>query len=591
MSRAYSKKLCHTKSRPLKSAKKKAINTQAAVNTYNIGNIRAELGQDDQALTMYETAMSAAEKIGNRVLVASSHNAIGNLLTKKSEHEAAAVHYRLAREAYEETGHKSGVADAIDNLGICQRAFGHLDKAIAYHREALVIREEVGSQRAIANTCNNIGRLLAELGDLKAAEAMLLRAYALSTSINAREIIRDSAWHLSRLEKTRKNYRRALEYLEEHLEVKDQLLDEFTREAVARADARVEAQKRDQEIGLLNKENEIQRLEASRAKLRTNLLLVIIAVAICILIWLFRRYRNLFAFWKRRSFVGHYKIIDQIASGGMGVVYRAENIVEGSRSFALKVIREEHAADTVVRKRFLHEAAIIDQLDHPHIVAVHERGEHEGRLFMAMELLQGPSLANVIQDPTCGLSLAKCLHIMKQLIVVVQQIHLKGVLHRDLKPENVVLVEKDDDQHFVKLLDFGLARTQSLTRLTQSGMIVGTIAYLAPEQITDQTCSTASDIYSLGVIFYELVTRQPAFPGNTPVEIIKQILETPPVEPKNYRPELSASLNCLILSMMEKDPTNRPTGDSVAATLNEFIEPDARCTYEEPTRTSGSPCP
>jgi serine/threonine-protein kinase len=142
------------------------------------------------------------------------------------------------------------------------------------------------------------------------------------------------------------------------------------------------------------------------------------------------------------------------------------------------------------------------------------------------------------------------------------------VLHRDLKPENVVMIEREGDPHYVKLLDFGLARTQSLTRLTQSGMFVGTLGYLAPEQITEQKYSTASDIYALGVISYELLTRQPAFPGDTPVDIIKQILEASPVPPQDYRPEISDALNDLILSMMEKDPAARPDGATIAELLD-----------------------
>jgi len=544
-------------------------NVQAAAGHYhNIANIKVKIGQDDEALTMYEKALAAAEETGDRVRIGSAHNAIGNLLTKRSDHRAAADHYTTARQAYEETGHRSGVADTIDNLGICERAFGNLEQALLYHREALVLREEIGGQRAIANTCNNIGRVLSELGELKEAEPYLHRGLEIATSIDAREIIKESTWHLSQLEKTRKNFERALQYLEEHGEVKDQLLDEFTRDAVARAEARFEAQKRDQEIALLQKENEIHTLEASRATLRTRLLLVVLAAAVCALVWLVRKYRYLFTFWKRRSYVGHYKIIDQIASGGMGIVYRAENVVEGSRSFALKVIGDALAGAEIVRKRFSHEAAIVDQLDHPHIVAVHDRGEHDGRLFMAMELLEGPSLAEIIHDDSAALSVPGCRHIMRQLIDVVMQIHLKGVLHRDLKPENVIVIEREGDPHYVKLLDFGLARTQSLTRLTQSGMIVGTIAYLAPEQITEQRYSTASDIYALGVIFYELLTRQPAFPGDTPVDIIKQILEASPVPPQDYRPEISDALNDVILSMMEKDPAARPDGAAIAELLD-----------------------
>ena len=189
----------------------------------------------------------------------------------------------------------------------------------------------------------------------------------------------------------------------------------------------------------------------------------------------------------------------------MGVVYRAVDLSQGSRPFAVKVIREELSSDPAVRQRFVNEAAIVDQLHHPNIVRIFERGEHDGRLFIAMELLDGPSLADVIGRGEV-VPVPDCLDVMAQLADALAKIHSKGIVHRDLKPENVVLVEADGRKNVVKLLDFGLATTHSLTRLTQTGMILGTISYLSPEQITDRSVTAASDLYSLGVVAYELLT-------------------------------------------------------------------------------------
>jgi len=525
---------------------------------FNIANIKADLGLYDEARTLYERSLANAERVGNRADIGHAHNAIGYLLTYQDEHQQALEHYQLAYEHLKAADDRSGVADALDNIGICERAFGNLETALEHHREALQIREEIGGQRAIANTCNNIGRLQTELGRPAQALPWLERARSIAEEIDASEILRDATWHLSRQAVAVGDFERAVRLLEEHGRIKDRLLDEHTRDALAEAEARYQAARRQQEIALLSKENQIKDLEVARARLQSLVILLVLVVTLVLVGWLLVRYRSLLVFWKHKSHVGHYRLIDQLGSGGMGIVYRAENVVgRARRTFALKVIRQEHAGDETLRKRFLHEAAIVDQLAHPHIVAVHERGEHEGQLFMAMELLEGPSLAELIRQAT-RLSLANCLHIMAQLVEVVSRLHDKGVLHRDLKPENVMLVDQNDDPYFVKLLDFGLARTQSLTHLTETGMIVGTIGYLPPEQITEQRCTAAGDIWALGVIFYELLTLQPPFPGDTPVDVIKQILDVTPVPPSRFYPEAAGDVDQLVSEMMDKNPGNRP---------------------------------
>jgi serine/threonine protein kinase len=214
--------------------------------------------------------------------------------------------------------------------------------------------------------------------------------------------------------------------------------------------------------------------------------------------------------------------------------------------------------------------AISGLLASPMTALTPPRGQSDGRMFMAMELLDGPSLAELISRGE-RFPLDQCLHVMEQLAQVVEEIHAKGVLHRDLKPENVIVIERDGDPHFVKLLDFGLARTQSLTRLTQSGIIVGALSYLPPEQITEQRFNDASDIYSLGVIFYELLTGQPAFPGSTLVDVIKQILDIDPVPPSRYRKEIPPEPEALVIAMMSKRPQHRPDDGSVRQALKALV--------------------
>ena len=278
-----------------------------------------------------------------------------------------------------------------------------------------------------------------------------------------------------------------------------------------------------------------------------------------------RRYLSLVAFWKTRTYVGHYRILGTLGSGGMGVVYRAADVVDRSRLCALKVLREEYTDDVVLRRRLLNEAALIDQLDHPNIVKVIERGEANGRLFIAMELLSGVPLSERIAEGR-ALPLPACLRVMRGLAEAVERVHARGIVHRDLKPANVMLVPSDEEET-VKLLDFGLARGQSLTRLTETGMIVGSINYLAPEQIRDRAYTPASDVYSLGVTFYELVALEKPFLGETAADVIKQILDREPLPPSAFRPDLPERLNALILSMLAKGPEARPTALAVSEEL------------------------
>jgi ligand-binding sensor domain-containing protein/tRNA A-37 threonylcarbamoyl transferase component Bud32 len=270
-----------------------------------------------------------------------------------------------------------------------------------------------------------------------------------------------------------------------------------------------------------------------------------------------RKYFTLITFWKRKQFIGHYKISHTLGAGGMGTVYKAKDVTGDSKFVALKVIREELAQDNILKKRLLREAAIIDQLAHPNVVKIIERGEYGNRLFIAMEYLEGKLLSDCIKSEI-RLPVDESVEIMKQLMGALAWIHEKGVLHRDLKPENVMLVQRAGTKNFVKLLDFGLAKTENLARLTQSGVLIGTINYLSPEYVKGKGFSQASDVYALGVIFYEMITGEKPFKGETTLEIMKKIIGKAPKEPREYCQELSPALNQLIMEMMAKKPDDRP---------------------------------
>lgn len=250
-------------------------------------------------------------------------------------------------------------------------------------------------------------------------------------------------------------------------------------------------------------------------------------------------------------------------------------VVSGKRSkkefLALKLIREEFIFDAVYRKRFLDEGQIIDNLDHPHIVKVLERGEHNHNLFIAMELLEGQTLERVIQEKG-ALSPGESLDIMLQILDALSVIHNAGIIHRDLKPGNIMLVKKGEKENFVKILDFGLAKTQSLSRVTETGMMVGTLSYLSPEQLLNSEYYYASDIYSLGTVFYEMLTGQKAYNAETPLEIMQQMFKTEPKPPNALKQDIPDQLNSVVLKMMEKEPGNRPSTEVLKITLQKLVQ-------------------
>jgi serine/threonine-protein kinase len=292
-------------------------------------------------------------------------------------------------------------------------------------------------------------------------------------------------------------------------------------------------------------------------------------LALVALIFIFKKYLYLFAFWKKQKYIGQYRLLESIGSGGMGNVYKAHSIRQKTSIVAIKVLKEELFKVESNRTRFKHEGAIIDKLNHPNILKIFERGVHEDRLYFVMEFIQGITLEKKIE--TGGrLDLAECYHIMIQVADALAMIHGKNIVHRDLKPANIMLTEKDGDANFVKLLDFGLSKMKYQTQITESGFLVGTINYLAPEQIVDFEYSPASDVYSMGIIFYEMVIGGLVFAGDSVTTIVEHILDKTPPPPNTIRTDIPEPLNTLILQMISKENDQRPTAQTVLDTLKEL---------------------
>jgi len=253
--------------------------------------------------------------------------------------------------------------------------------------------------------------------------------------------------------------------------------------------------------------------------------------------------------------IGRYKLVETLGSGGMGVVFRATDAKLG-RDVALKLLPPEIVGDAEARARLEREARIASQLAHPGICTVFDVGESEGRTYLAMELIQGQTLGNLI--PPNGMPVQRLVRLGVEIADALSHAHARGVVHRDLKPSNVML----NDQDHVKLLDFGLARHATGTRgvdarsskITQTGTLVGTPAYLPPEVLQGAPAEAPGDLWALGVLLHEMATGSPPFHGRTEFELAAAIVHGAPAPlPAN----LPGDLREVIARCMVKDPLQR----------------------------------
>src|SRR5689334_16535575 len=247
---------------------------------------------------------------------------------------------------------------------------------------------------------------------------------------------------------------------------------------------------------------------------------------------------------------GRYRVLHRLGSGGMAEVYCAQDLQLG-RKVALKILYRRFAEDGEFVERFRREASSAAGLQHQHVVSVYDRGEYDGTYYIAMEYLEGRSLKTIIRQEA-PLDPDRAVDLTIQILRAARFAHRRGIIHRDLKPHNVIVDEEDR----AKVTDFGIARAGA-SDMTQTGSIMGTAQYLSPEQAQGHSVSEPSDLYSVGVILYELLTGRVPFEGESAVTIALKHVNERPVPPSAFNREVTPELEAVVMRALEKDPARR----------------------------------
>src|SRR6267378_2741225 len=254
--------------------------------------------------------------------------------------------------------------------------------------------------------------------------------------------------------------------------------------------------------------------------------------------------------------ISHYKILEKLGEGGMGVVYKADDL-KLKRTVALKFLPHHLTANSTEQARFLQEAQAASGLNHPHVCTIYDIAEEGGQQFIVMEYVDGETLrqriASLASQGNPPMDLKDAVNYAVQIGEALQEAHGKGIVHRDIKSDNIMVNSRNQ----VKVMDFGLAKLKGSLKLTRTSSTVGTLAYMAPEQIQGGEVDARSDIFSFGIVLYEMLTGRTPFSGEHEAAIMYSILNEEPDSLIKFNPEISPELDRIVKRALEKDPEDR----------------------------------
>jgi len=276
------------------------------------------------------------------------------------------------------------------------------------------------------------------------------------------------------------------------------------------------------------------------------------------------------------STIGKYHVLDRIGRGGMGTVYRAVDEIL-HREVAIKVLNSE-LNDPEIAKRFRAEAVTVARLSHPGIATIYELFQHDGQWMMVMEFVRGETLEHLVERMG-PLSPQRAAELCMQALTALAHAHSMGVIHRDLKPANLMMTESGA----VKIMDFGIARVSGSEHLTSAGFMMGTPAYMAPEQVLGHEIDARADLYALGVVFYRLTTAKLPFKGDTPFAMVQSQVNDPPTPIALLRSDLPTWADQVVQRALAKAPADR------FQSAVEFYEAFSRCLAGLPMAATYNP--
>ncbi|MFI5254812.1 MAG: protein kinase, partial [Candidatus Limnocylindrales bacterium] len=248
---------------------------------------------------------------------------------------------------------------------------------------------------------------------------------------------------------------------------------------------------------------------------------------------------------------GRYRLLDLVGEGGMATIYRARD-TKLDRDVAVKILRPEFGRDEAFVARFRYEAQAAASLAHPNVVPVHDYGTSEDGPYIVMDLVEGQDLGRILHDRGF-LPAPAAARIAMQIADGLAAAHAMGIVHRDIKPSNVLLNIAGQ----VLLTDFGIARARSEAQLTLPGQTMGSVRYLSPEQARGENVTTASDIYSLGLVLFEMLTGRPAWQGDTAASVAMARLTADPPAPSSLRADVPPAMDAIVRKALQRDPAQR----------------------------------